>query len=158
MVKPLSLYLDFNFLKLDIVSDFPLLLHAWTDLKSIFFDSVCSKGLPFKNKNPWLVPHSDFVCPWEWVRISFRCSCGALESFWWPCLVWLLLGGNIWFMLCWFCLWLLGSSLFDFFMASFRVCVYVNPASFWSVLALSPPLIYHMWKHDLLLSTVLIKM
>ena len=31
-----------------MVSDFPLLLYAWTDLKYIFLDLVCRKGLALK--------------------------------------------------------------------------------------------------------------
>ena len=50
MVKPLSLYLVFTCFNTDMVSDFPLLLHAWTDLKYIFLDFVCRKGLPFTKK------------------------------------------------------------------------------------------------------------
>ena len=57
MVKLVSLYLVFTSFKLDIYSDFPLLLHDCTDLKYIFPDFVCSNGLPFTKKNPWLVTH-----------------------------------------------------------------------------------------------------
>ena len=50
MVKSLSLYLVFNFFNTDIVSDFTLLLHAWTYLKSISLDLECRKGLQHTNK------------------------------------------------------------------------------------------------------------
>ena len=33
-----------------MVSYFPLLLHAWTDMKSIFLDLVCRKGLTLIGK------------------------------------------------------------------------------------------------------------
>ena len=33
-----------------MVSDFPLLLHAWTDLQYILLDFVCRKGLQFKKE------------------------------------------------------------------------------------------------------------
>ena len=33
-----------------MVWDFPLLLHAWTDLKSTFLDFFCRKVLPFTKK------------------------------------------------------------------------------------------------------------
>ena len=35
-----------------MVSDVPLLLHAWTDLKFILPDCVCMKGLPLAKKKP----------------------------------------------------------------------------------------------------------
>ena len=57
MVKPLALYLVFTCLNPDMVLYFPLLLHAWTDLKYILFYLLCGKGIPFKNKNPWLAPY-----------------------------------------------------------------------------------------------------
>ena len=50
MVKPLSLYLVFTYFNPDIVSDFPLLLHNWTDLKYIFLYLVSRKGLPLAKK------------------------------------------------------------------------------------------------------------
>ena len=50
MVKPLSLYLLLTFFNTDIVSDFPLLLHAWTDLKYILLDLVCREGMPSTKK------------------------------------------------------------------------------------------------------------
>ena len=46
-----------------MISELPLLLHAWTDLKSILLDFVCRKGLTFTNKNPWLDPHVGGVWP-----------------------------------------------------------------------------------------------
>ena len=51
MIKTLSLYLVFTCFNPDMVSGFPLLLHAWTDLKSIFLDFLCSKVIPFTNKS-----------------------------------------------------------------------------------------------------------
>ena len=50
----------------------------------------------------------------------------------------------IWQFLIWF-----------FCMASFNVCVDGLPTSCGNILALCAPLIYRLWKHDLLLSTVL---
>ena len=54
MVKPLSLYLLFTCFNPYMVSDLPLMLHAWTELKSIYLDLVYRKGLPFTNINPWI--------------------------------------------------------------------------------------------------------
>ena len=53
----LSLYLVSTCFNPVILWDIPLLLHAWTDLKSIFPDFLCRKVLPFAKKNPWLDPH-----------------------------------------------------------------------------------------------------
>ena len=50
MMKPLCLYLVFTCFNPDEVSDFPLLLHALTDLKSIFLDFMCRKGIPLTKK------------------------------------------------------------------------------------------------------------
>ena len=50
MVSPLSWYLVLTCFIPDIISDLPLLLHACTDLKSIFPDFVCKKRLPFTKK------------------------------------------------------------------------------------------------------------
>ena len=36
--------------RIDIISHFPLLLHACTYMKSIFLDFVCRKGIPFIKK------------------------------------------------------------------------------------------------------------
>ena len=63
MVKPLSLYLVFTWFNPDMVSYLPLLLHAWTDLKSVFFDSVCMKMSHLQRQNPWLAPDSGGVWP-----------------------------------------------------------------------------------------------
>ena len=49
-LKPLSLYLVFTCFNPDIVFEFPLLLHAWTDLKYILPDLVFSKSIPLKKK------------------------------------------------------------------------------------------------------------
>ena len=45
MVKPLCLYLVLNLFNPYIVLDVSLLFHAWTDLKFIFPDLVCRKGV-----------------------------------------------------------------------------------------------------------------
>ena len=63
MVKPLSLYLVLTCFNTDMVSDFPLLFHAWTDMKCIFLDFVCRKVLSFTKKNTWLAPNFGGVWP-----------------------------------------------------------------------------------------------
>ena len=50
MVKALSWYLLSTLFRPYILSDFPLLLHDCTDLKSVLIDFVCIKGLPFTKK------------------------------------------------------------------------------------------------------------
>ena len=50
-------YLVFTLFNLDMVLGFPMLLHAWTDLKSIFLDFVCRKVLSCTKKNSWLAPY-----------------------------------------------------------------------------------------------------
>ena len=49
-MKPLSWYLVLTCLKTDIVSDFTLLLNACTDLKYIFFNFMCMKGVTFTKR------------------------------------------------------------------------------------------------------------
>ena len=44
------LVLGIYFFRPDFISDFPLLLHDCNELKSIFPDFVCRKGLPFTKK------------------------------------------------------------------------------------------------------------
>ena len=51
MLKALYLYLVFIWFNPGIISGFPLLLHAWTDLKYIFFGLVCRKGLPLTKQS-----------------------------------------------------------------------------------------------------------
>ena len=49
-MKPISLYFFFTHIDPNMVSDLPLLLNAWTDLKYIFLDLLCRKRLSLKNK------------------------------------------------------------------------------------------------------------
>ena len=101
MGKPLSLYLVFTCFNPDIVSYFSLILHACTDLKYIFLDLLCRKGIPLTNKNPWLVLHCGSVCLLEGERVSLGWSCGDLVSFWFSCLVWWVFGEYICILLFW---------------------------------------------------------
>ena len=50
MVNPLSWYLALTLKRTDIISDFPLMSHAYTELKYILPGFVCRKGLSFTNK------------------------------------------------------------------------------------------------------------
>ena len=63
MVKPLALYFIFTSFNPDMVSYFPMILNAWTDLKSICLDFVCRKGLPSTKEIIWLAPHFGGVIP-----------------------------------------------------------------------------------------------
>ena len=59
MVKPLTWYFLFTFFRPEIISDFPLVLYACTDLKFFFLDFVFMKGHIFtKNK------YSDIYTLW----------------------------------------------------------------------------------------------
>ena len=155
MVEPLSLYLVFTCFNPDMVSDFPLLLHAWTDLKSIFLDFVCRKVLPFTKKKS--MASSTF-----WWCLAIRGGKGILGMVLWcsgllmialPCMmgIWgpymasALLMSSV--VIGKFLIWL-------FWMASFKVCVDGHPMSCYNILASSAPLISCLKKHDLLLSTV----
>ena len=153
MVKPLSWYLDLNVFRPDIISYFPLLLHAFTDLISIFLDFVSMKWLPFTKKNPYLFPHCDGVLQWEELRVSSGLSCGALVSFWWICLLLWVSIVHILPLICWFhLLWL--DSFWFFSTAFFSACVDFRPNSCWSVINFSSTLISCWWKYALLISTV----
>ena len=62
-IRDLVIKFFFTCFNLDMVSEFHQLLHARTELKSIFLDFVCRKVLPFTNKNPLLPPYSGDVWP-----------------------------------------------------------------------------------------------
>ena len=63
------------------------------------------KGSHWQIKNSWIDPYFGGVWTWEGARVSLGWSCGALWSFWFPCLVWALFEGYIWILVCWCCLW-----------------------------------------------------
>ena len=155
MVKPLFWYLVFTCFNPDMVSDFPLLLHAWTDLKSIFLDSVCRKMLPFTKTNSM----ASSTC---WWCLATRGGKGILVMvLWWSELFLIALPFmvGIWgpYMASSLVMSLvvIGQFLIWFFwMAYFKVCVDGHPTRCCNILDFSDPLIYRLWKHDLLLSTV----
>ena len=156
MVKPLFWYLVFTFFNPDMVSDFPLLLHAWTDLKSIFLDSMCRKMLPFKNTKSV----ASSTCWWclairggkgilgmvLWCYRILLIALPCMVGIWWPYMASALLMSSV--VIVQFLIWF-------FWMDYLKVCVEGYPTSCCNILALSNPLIYFLWKHDLLLSTVL---
>ena len=138
MVKYLSLYLVFTCFNPNMVSYSPLVLHACTDMKYFFLDSVCRKGLPFTKKES--IASSAFW--WCW---SIRGGKGILGMFFWcpgiplislPCIM------GIWgpYMASSLVMSLvvIGQFLIWFFwMDSFKVCVDVHPKSCCNILALS---------------------
>ena len=81
MVKPMYLYLVLTCFNTDIVSGFPMLLHAWNDLKYIFLYLVCRKGFPLTKKNMWLVTQCGGVCLCEGGRVSLGWYCADMYSF-----------------------------------------------------------------------------
>ena len=116
-----------------MVSNFPLLFHAWTDLKYIFPDFLCRKVLPYTRVVLW--------CSGIFM-IALPCMMGI----WGPYIASSLLMSSV----------VIGHLLIWFFwMAYLKVCVDVHPTICCNILALSAPLISRMWNHDLLLSTVL---
>ena len=151
MVKPLLWYLFFTCFKLEIISVFPLMLHAFNDPKSIFPDFVCRKGIPPTKKK--------FI---------------AISTLWW-CLA---MGGGkgiLWIVLWWsgllrmalscimcicgpyidssrlmssigivqFLIWFISS-------ASLSTCVDVHITSCSSIIAASAPYILRLWNYALL--------
>ena len=156
MVKLLSLYLVFTYFNPDMVSDFPLLLHACTDLKSIFLDFVCRKGLQFTKKK--YMARSTF-----WWCLTIRGGKVILGMVLWcsvillidlPCMVgiWGPLMASVMMMpsvvIRHFMIWF-------FWMDSCKICVDAHPTSCCNIIALSAPLIPCMQNHDLLLYTAL---
>ena len=156
MVKPLSLSLVFTLFNPDTVSDFPILLHSCTYLKSIFLGFVCRKGIPLTNKTS--MAGSTF-----WWYFYIREGKGILGMVLW-CSGLLLIA-----LTCMMGIWgpYMASSLlmslvvirqfliWFFWMDYFRVCVDGIPKSCCNIIASSDHFISLMWKHDLLLSMVL---
>ena len=158
IMKPLSLYLVFTCFNPDIVSDFPLLLHAWTNLKSIFLDLVCRKGLPLTTKNPmsrstlwWCLAtrgRKGILVMVLWYSGLFMIAFPFMVGIWGPYMASALLVSFL----------VIGQFLIWFFWTEyFKVCVYGHTINWWIIIASSDPLFSRLWNRDLLLSTVLRK-
>ena len=145
MSKPLSLYLFFACFNPDMVLNFPLLLHAWTDLKSIFLDFVCRKGLPLTNKK--FVDSS--TC---WWCLDMRRVKGILGVVLWcyvillivlPCMIGIL-GSYMSYALLVLFLVIVQFLIWFFSTDSFKVCVDSHLKSCCSNLDPSDPLVYFL--------------
>ena len=115
MVNPLSWYLDLTCFRPDIFTDFPLLLHYFTELKYILPDFVCRKGIPFKKKKSIAISTLWWCLEMAEVRLLWGFSFGALASFWWIFLVWWVYMVSIWPLIYLCHPWWLGSFWFGIF-------------------------------------------
>ena len=158
MLKPLYFYLVFICFNPDIVSSFPMLLHAWTDLKYTFLDLVCRKGIPFTKKKSM----ASSILWWFLSMIGVNGILGMVLWFSGILLVALPCMMSIWGPYMDSDLLILYVVIVQFlillvWVAYFRVCVYIHITSCWIILASYATFIYRLWKHDLFLSTLLEK-
>ena len=158
MVKYLYLYFVSTCFIQDMVSDFPLLLHAWTDLKPIFLDIVCKKGLPLKTGQSM----ASSIFWWclatrgGKVILGMVLWCSGLFLVALPCMmgIW---GEYVASALLMFSV-VIGKFLVRlFWTAYFRVFVDGHTTSCCSITTSSAPLIYRLREHDLLIFMVLRK-
>ena len=158
MAKPLSLYLVSTCFNNDMVSDFPLLLHDWTDLKSIWLDFMCRKNLPSTKKRSmafstfwWclnMIGGKVILGMVLWCSGLLIISLTCMMGIWGPYMAYVMLILSV----------VIGKfPIRLFWTASFKVCVEGNPTSCCSIIALPATLIYCMWNHNLLLYMVLRK-
>ena len=89
----------FSCFKPDIISLFPLILHAYTDLKYIFPDFLCRNGLPFTKENSISI----ITLWWCLVMVVGKgillIVFDVLISFGWTCPVWWVFMVRIWILL-----------------------------------------------------------
>ena len=144
-MKPLSLYLVFTCFNPDMVLDFPPLLHAFTDLKSVFLDFVCRKGIPFtKGKSM-----ASSTCLW---CLSMIVGKGILGMVLWcsgilmialPCMV-VIWGPYMASAMLISSVVIVKLLIWFFLMAYFKVYVDSHRTSFCSILDFYGPSIYFM--------------
>ena len=148
MVNPMLWYLFLAWFKLEIISVFPLLLHACTDLKYIFLVWCVGKGNHLQ-KN---IAVSTLGWCLATVIVFSGLFCDALVSFGWPYHVCWIVVVFIWLMLGWCCQW--SSISFFSLTGSLRTCSDGYPTSYCSIIDASDPSILSLWKYDLLHFTV----
>ena len=144
MVKPLYWYLVFTLFRPEIISYFPLLLHACTEPKLISLIMCVVKGFYFQIINPLLFTHCFGVCKLEEVRLYLGLYYYALSSFWWPWLgLWVYVVRRL-ILMDWYCLWWSGSFLFGFSQWLILVLVLMTIIQVVWVLLLCPLLWFHI--------------